>query len=875
MSSRYSGGVVRKNQLVPTTSSASGIWNLGEATQATKSAIWPYPNISYPISQSLRFRASASAYLSKTWGSNGSSQTFTVSTWVKRGALGSIQSIVTARQNGLNNLSFRFPANNTLEVYAFSGGSLVTNLITTQVFRDPSAWYHLVLAVDTTQATSSNRVKFYVNGTQITAFGTATYPSQNATTLWNQTAATHYFGTYDASSELFDGYMAEVNVIGGQQLDPSSFGSTNAVTGQWQPVEYKGTYGTNGFRLKLNTAALGADSSGNNNNFTPNNFSTSGATNDLVVDVPTPWQPSNTTDIGAVVRGNYCTLNPAIRQYTGVDSTNATQPAEEWADGNLRVFYKNDGVSGAVTGTLNIPNTGKWYFEYTNVYEPNNAPVRYGQWVGIIPVDTLPAYNGTYGGGVNGYGYAYGSEGQLYRAASIPSGQSDSAVDTYANYGTGDVIGVAYDADAATVSWYKNNTLIYTQTSVYSSPGGYTPGAGGIKQNTGSGAWNPSNIPAQGLFNFGATPFIYSPPSGYKSICTTNIIEATIGSSQSAVTAPNRYFDVVTYTGNGSTNTITGLNFAPDFLWIKNRSAVSNWPMHDTIRGAGQQVASNNTGDEVPGGTELASFNSNGFTVSGTAGSYNASANNYVAYAWNAGGANTTNTSGTITSIVRANPTSGFSVITYTGNGSAGATVGHGLGAAPKMLIIKGRNTGTSGIVWHSGYNTNQGQMLIDSTAAIYNPGNGLYFNSTTPGSSVVTLGTSGATNGSAQTYVMYAWAEIRGFSKFGSYTGNGDASGPYIHCGFKPKFVMVKTTSNAGYNWNIHDAVRNTNNSATFVLYPNTNAGDDAYGAGSGLDILSNGFKIRDTGGGLNGSGFTYIYMAFADTPFKNAIAR
>jgi hypothetical protein len=292
---------------------------------------------------------------------------------------------------------------------------------------------------------------------------------------------------------------------------------------------------------------VGADQSGNANFWTPTNISISGATNDSMVDVPGIAAVSSRPDIGGVVRGNYCTLNPILRQYSSTDSTGSSQPSEQWADGNLRVFYKHDGVSGSVYGTQTIPNTGKWYFEYTDVYEPANAPVRYGQWVGIAPADTVAVQNGTYVGGASDYGYNYTSEGALWQAYSV-TGISNSSNDAYANYGTGDVIGVAYDADAKTIRWYKNNTLIITLPNIYSSPAGYVPCAGGIKQNTGSG-WNTSNIPAQGLFNFGATPFIYTPPTGYKSINTTNLPNPVIKRS-------NDHFDVKTWTGNGIALTV-------------------------------------------------------------------------------------------------------------------------------------------------------------------------------------------------------------------------------------------------------------------------------------------------------------------------------
>jgi hypothetical protein len=827
MSNRYPGGVVRKNQLVPTTSSASGMWTVEQSAQATKSDIWPYSGIANPISQSLRIRRANSAYLQRTPATQTNRSTWTYSFWHKRGSYnGNSQSWITAGTGG-NIDSFTLNSNDKISIDINNA----TRLVSTQVFRDPSAWYHFVWYYDATQGTASNRMKVYVNGVEITAFDTDTRSSISSATSITNTTVAHRIGYYDAGILYTDGYMADVNFIDGQALDPSYFGQTSAITGVWEPKQYSGTYGTNGWHLEFKDTTVGQDTSGNNNDWTPNNISTTlGSTYDLMVDVPTQWAPRNTTDVGGVVRGNYATLNP-LNKGSAVTLINGNLGLTQSASWN------------GVTGTTGV-SSGKWYFELT-----------YGGGTACVVGVATPTYDVTTepGDGATTV-WRYRSDDGTKKNGGSGSGSAYGATWT-----TNDVIGVALDMDSGTITFYKNNS---SQGTAYSN----------LANNT--------VVPVVGIYsssgttslNFGQRPFTYTPPSGFKSLCTTNLPTPTIGAT--VATAANKYFDATLYTGTGSSNPITNAGaFQPDFVWLKNRGTTGNWPMHDAIRGAGQQIASNNTNDEVPGGTEFTSFNSNGFTVASTAGSYNASTNTYVAYQWNAGNANTTNTTGSITAIVRANPTSGFSIATFTGNGTAGATVGHGLGVAPSMILFKGRSTGTSGLVWHTGYGTNQGQMLIDSTAAIYNPGNGLYFNSTYPSSTVVTLGTSGATNGNGQTYVLYSWAPVAGYSAFGTYTGNGSSNGPFVYTGFRPKYVLFKCTTN-GENWYISDSARQTyNGSVNPFLKPNTNeAEDNTYAF---CNIFSNGFQLRYPGSETNGSGRTYIYAAWAEHPFKNSLAR
>jgi hypothetical protein len=330
--------------------------------------------------------------------------------------------------------------------------------------------------------------------------------------------------------------------------------------------------------------------------------------------------------------------------------------------------------------------------------------------------------------------------------------------------------------------------------------------------------------------------------------------------------------DATLYTGNGSTQTITNAaGFKPDLVWQKSRSSTAwhNWI--DAVRGVGNRLFSNDTGAESFASNSLTSFNSNGFSI-GAATDWNTNGQTNVAWQWQAGqGTTSSNTSGSITSTVSVNTTAGFSIVTYTGTGS-NATVGHGLGVAPKMVIVKIRSGANDWFVWHTSLTSGAYYLNLNATSA--QQSNSVVWNSTIPTSSVFSLGTSGAINGSGSTYVAYCWAEIAGFSKFGSWTGNASTDGPFVYTGFRPKFVLFKNSS-AATVWIIFDTARNTYNFVDTQLRPNASDADNSAGSAFSMDILSNGFKLRSSDSNFNGSGNTIIYAAFAENPFKNALAR
>jgi hypothetical protein len=764
---------------------------------------------SYNLTKSLRFRSSASAYMNRTQTTATNGYIWTWSAWVKRGSLNvGSGTLFGASLSGVTE-GIQFVSGDVLEIYNFNGSAYLWQINTTQVFRDPSAWYHIVVSVDGTQATASNRVKLYVNGTQVTAFSTASYPAQNTQYQVNQNTAVANIGKYPAgSSGYFDGYMAEVNFIDGQALTPSSFGSTNSTTGVWQPARYTGTYGTNGFYLPFtnttSTTTLGYDSSGNGNNWTTNNISlTTGSTYDSMTDVPT---------LTSATTANYCVLNVL----------GANQPVTI-SNGNLTVSCGNGSTYGNIIGSMAIPSTGKYYFEA--VCTSNAAQATWG-------LQSNP------GSGTNRL--------EWYSGTVYYNGTSAGA----ATYAANDVLALAIDVTGGTIGLYKNGTLQNTIT--------YNISALTLFPYFGTGY---SNTIVAYNANFGQQPFAYTPPTGYVSLNTYNLPDSTIVKG-------NTVMDATLYTGTGSSLSVTNTaSFKPDLVWLKSRSAATDHKLTDSVRGTTKAIISNSTAAETTDTNGLTAFNSNGFAL-GTDTTYNNNAATYVGWQWQAGqGTTSSNTNGSITSTVSVNASAGFSIATCTtpSSGTATFTVGHGLGVAPAFIIVKSRNTVNNWTLYHQ--STGATGYLLFTTAAFTT--NSDTWANTAPTSSVWSSNTNWWPN--SANLVAYCWSEIAGFSKFGSYTGNGSTDGPFVYLGFRPKFLLIKRTDSTA-DWFILDTSRDTGNVASQRLYPDLSQAEDTAAA---LDIVSNGFKLRISGVNWNASGGTYIYMAFAENPLKYALAR
>ena len=765
----------------------------------------------YEIERSLRFNDDDSAYLSRTPSSAGNRKTFTFSCWLKRSEL-KASTFYTFFSAGplANTMSFRdgFGVDDALELSA--NNSIV--LRTAALFRDPSAWYHIVYSVDTTQATAANRAKIYVNGVE-QSYAYSNYPAQNTDLGFNNNVAHSIGRRQDTSANYFSGYLTEVNFIDGSALDHTSFGETDTETGAWIPKKYGGSYGTNGFYLSFSdnssVSALGTDTSGRGNNWTPNNFSvTAGAGNDSLEDTPT---------------NNWCTFNSILG-----DSLNLT------SDGNLRI---GGTANNYAVGTIAFPSSGKYYAEATlTTYSSGQVQI------GICPTGA--------GANLGGDATAY-----LQNGATTKNGAAST---TLAAYTQGDIIGIAVDVDNSTVQFYKNNAA---QTALT-----------GVLRITSASFFSYLSVSSSVVnFNFGQRAFAYTPPAGYKALNTANLPEPTLKNGSA-------YFTPVLYTGNGTSQSIPvadsqGNSWAPDLVWIKGRSFVSNHRLSDKVRGVNRSLKTNATSAEDTTSTYYVSaFNSNGFSLNSGAGDVNQSGDTFVAWNWLAGGSSSSNTDGSITSTVSANVDAGFSIVGWSSPSSGSTTVGHGLGVAPAVVIAKLRNITTHWRIWHQGlsggnytlfFNTGSEQVQNDAFGSA-------------PTSTVLHIGSD--FSGSGRTNIAYCFAEVEGYSKFGSYTGNalsGD-SGPFVFLGFRPKWVLIKS-STVATSWYLMDDTRGsiqTNTSDANVLFPDTAAAEDA-NAGQGIDFLSNGFKVRAANGyGLNNSS-TYIYMAFAETPFKYANAR
>jgi hypothetical protein len=785
-------------------------------------------NDSYQISRSLRFNSADSAYVSNTYASGTAATTWTISCWIKRSSLGSASCIFSDRLASNANVvtQLNFESNDTLRLVGTNtGGSVTLNLITTQVFRDTSAWFHLVIAADSTQATDSNRFKIYINGSQVTSFGTTTYPAQNST-FGVFSASEHNIGrrllASTGTDAFFNGYISEFYAIDGQALTPSSFGETDAVTGRWKAKAYSGTYGTNGFYLKFadnsSTAALGTDSSGNGNTWTPNNFSvTAGAGNDSLVDSPTNY--GSDAGVGGEVRGNYCTLNPLF------GTVNTIQ------DGALVLTGTAAGNSQRV-GTMAV-SSGKWYYEVTLT----TLPASQDPLAGFTEINNASAVSQYPGQSSSSYAiYQFSTNTYLRK---VNAGSFTDTNTTVASQG--DILGVALDLSSGKIWFSKNGTYVDSGNPATGANAQFTGLSGTfVPAVRGTGQVATTTITC----NFGQRPFAYTAPTGFKALCTTNLPTPTIKK-------PSSYFDALAYTGTGASNSISSLGFSPDLVWIKNRGAATSHAIYDTTRGTQAQLSSNLTDAEVTSSTGLTAFGSNGFTI-GTSTLVNTSGTQYVSWAWDEA------------------PIAGMDIVSYTGTGAI-RTVAHNLGVAPKMIIAKLTNSaGFQWPVYHSSLTSASSYIWLNSTNA--QATDAAYWG-TAPTSSVFSVGTNANVNNNTSPYIAYLFAEVEGFSKFGSYTGNASADGPFIYCGFRPKLIIGKRID-AVENWIIYDTSRDSFNVASAQLQPNTSIAETT--ANSLIDFNSNGFKFRSTNSfNGNSAGGTHIFAAFAESPFKYARAR
>lgn len=979
----------------------SGVWESQEQYAELAAGRWAQQATGL-APRSVRLNPSDTPYFSKTFGASGNRRTWTMSWWQKRyssnygGSYGTYQNVwgLTttnddapsggASSTGYTYIEFR---DDKLFVGEYYGNNVWAYLLqTTAVYRDFSAWYNYQITLDTNNPIASERVRIYINGQRYKdAWVNEQYPTLSRKGIINIGSVQNLIGAFSTNGQginygWLNSSLADFKFIDGQALEPEAFGFFDGA-GVWQPRPYRGTYGTNGFYLDFSdnsaatATALGADRSGNGNNWSPNNiaafpstdaftanttlstdkpvqianmfdgndstmqelggftqnvyysatinrtltgtgsliiytsygvssgninvfeynithnggvttgwtaysvpmgspqslnigtytnitqinircrsttssgnggqyvygFTFNGAPlidnayasgNDSLLDSPVNGRQSD-TGLGGQVQGNYATLNPLHSQ--GATFTN----------GNLQ--FSTSSI-GKIFATIAV-NSGKWYWESQNLSSNSLSSLVNG--VGLITGNP-----NTYGGGGAG-DYAWltrsnsGSPSSAYNNGSV-TGYGNIAVAQYA------IVGTAFDADAGTLEFFVNGV---SQGVAWNNiPVGadkfYAPISGDPNSSTDT----------EGYVNFGQQPFRFQAPSGYKALCTANLPEP-------AIKRGDDYFQTLLYTGNGSTlgRSVNGARFAPDLAWIKDRSA-GNWHQLRSTLQNGIMHSNDTSGEQASNANGIiGSLDANGFTLSTSTNTpvLNTSGNNYVAWLWDAGTSTVTLNpgdpgAGSIASQVRVNPSAGFSIIDFS---ATNGTVGHGLGVAPEFFIYKARTTASNWSVYHKSLG-NTKRLLLNTTDA--EGTSSIFWNNTSPTSSVITLGSNFSGVGSS---IIYAFAPIAGFSSFGSYTGNFSTDGPFVYTGFRPRWIMFKCSStNNGYTfWEIIDTARPNNLAADL----SDAEGSYNLGTGLGVDILSNGFKIRGAGSGKNLSGQTYVYAAFAEHPFRSARAR
>ena len=921
----------------------------------------------YRVKRSARFNDDDSSYLSWTPSSAGNRKTWTWSGWVKRGNITG-----TSASQGLfsqdSNCFFRFSDDNGGDSFRFVDSSNVdANLISERLFRDPSAWYHVVVAVDSTQGTDSNRIKVYINNEQITDWQTSVWPGLNHD--FDINAASEHQIARCQTSTYFDGLMTDIHFIDGQQLTPGDFAEADETTGQWVPKRYTGSYGTNGFHLVMDPAEsnpFGDDSSGNGNDWTANN---------MVADVGGTSFWSGNLSLSAGTWGGGQGPGKAFNGVAGA-STNMAQRGDAaggtitWTfsglSGSCRVWIGNDG--GTVTdgnGTTrgnNVDNGGTWVTLSGDISDYNgsivisvssDAPSLGAVEVGgvilrdpqdldlLADVPGVPYDNDLNGGGnyptmnplmIHGLHLSNGNltvinpetnswenarstmavqpgekcycEVNIIAAESSGSnavvelgvttdipmdapedylGQEDTSWiwqnnggtalghnNSWSNYGgttptyeTGDVIGIAVDLNAGTLKYYKNGA---DQGTAFTSLPTDTP------VTFACALYNDSEV----AWNFGQRSFAYSIPTNFNSLNTYTLTDPTI-------TDPSTGFDVKLWTGDGSSQDVS-YGFDPDLFWAKRRSTGSDsHHLYDRVRGDDIYLQCDGNGTE---GTDADSceFGTNKVTIGDNR--LNPDTISFVGWAWDAGSsAAADNTDGNITTSVKVDNSKGFSIVSYTGEGTSGDEIGHGLNAAPQFVIIKNRDNNNSWAVMHTGnglVGENINGTSVPEQFMMYLDYNNLRSNWTGDviapnGSSKLTLGSGAMVNTDDEKYIAYCWSEVAGYSRFASWKcllGND-----FIYTGFKPKFLIGKSSTKNG-SWVMYDTERDPFNrdDDNNTLIAELDVGEDGsfHTYQTSVDLLSNGFKIRHaTSAPLADSNETYIFCAWAEHPFKYANAR
>ena len=794
------------------------------------------------IEKSLTFDENNQTILVCDLGSSGNAtnrKKTTLSFWIKLLRPKQDRGVITAAASGTGasatGTRFHLNSDGTWKFATQVSNSTVWAIDSTIQYNDVNSWYHVVMQLDTTQGTSSNRVKIYVNGTQDTSFS-GSYPSQNYDDYWS--FGNWRIGDYGGDYGYYYGarfMIADIYLLDGQSLDPTYFAFTETQTGIWTPKDYTGTFGDHGFHLEFKddsaatATTMGKDTSGNANNFTPSNFSASGDGKSIKTDTPT----NNKTTIDGLLDWTYDAAGANLRE------------------GNLKLTgsqgWKN-------VSTHKINGTGKLYYEFVT------NPMAGWQLLGIIVVTAGKLSNPS----------SQLTDSRIYGFASTRAtyfGGNYTSTNDVPDWTSNDVISIKYEKGI--LRMYKNGSLAAATAT-------------GIDQTKEIYAYiandNASTPTAYVRFDKDSWTQSANAAVDY----TWQLSEGRSIGVNPTVIRPQRHFESVVFTGNGSTGqSITSLEFQPDLIWFKSRSHARNHSWWNSVVGRTKGLFGDVNEAEFTSaaGRDLASFDISGFTVGEpeNSSSTNNNGESLVAWCWKAGGAAVTNNDGTVSGNVSANPEAGFSIVQYTGSGGH-VTRGHGLGKKPQFIIYRRYSEGSSdwfinlddSALPELGYDRNY--LRLNTNGAVEGA-NGNIAPSVAPDNSAAITDTiysiGGDLNESGKSYINYLWTSIPGYSKIGSYTGTGSADGPFVHLGFRPAWIIYKA-ANDGQHWQVHDSKRLGYNQRNDSLEPSDTSTEQT---NRNIDILANGFKLRNGLSQSNGGGINYLYMAFAEqsgpTPF------
>ena len=830
------------------------------------------------VDNSLRLN-SDSSYLYFAQGTPTDISKWTINFWLKRTHPLADSSDYDAvfGVDGPGTTGLAFLSGNVYLFINYNTGGSQARLITNRVFRDPSAWYNFHISFDRANSTDAHKVRLYINGVEETSFSTdeRSNITSSSSSGWNVSGLTAAINRRSGAvnSRYHNGYFAQFYNIDGQALDPTSF--IEISDGVCKPIEYSGTYGNNGWLLEFKQTGtgtgaantVGADTSGNGNH-----WDSSGV---AAHDVMSGESPTN----------NFATMNPLF------PGNNANL-----GEGNLDVTPGGFTSSKyGTTSTFAIPKDKKIYLEIECTDAAGNL------WAaGFATATSL--FNGPGSTNIGSSGSIMMYNRQVYINGSENDYGSSAGIGGLgvSKFSAGDILGMAIDGATGKV-WFSRNGTYFGAPIGHQSGAGSTgdPAAGTNEIGTITGGTTDDvfvvvsgNAGISVFVNFGQDSlnvssanadangigtFEYAPPTDYLCLCSSNLSDPTIGPGQSSQADDN--FNTVLYTGDSDNDVTVTNTFAADWVWLKIRESSSSTTQHflqDIVRGFGasKSLSSSSTGIEGYTGSTQSSQNivTTDSSLRLVSADFAENGKTYVAWTWKAGGTAVSNSNGTITSSVSANQDAGFSIATWTGNQSAGATVGHGLSQKPEMYLVKARGAAASWAIYHSALGATK-WMLLNSTQAATTSAQ--EWNNTEPTNTVVSLGTSSANSNQSATYVGYFFHSVEGYSKVGSYIGNGGTDGTFVYTGFRPAFLLIgKTAVGGGWNWQLRDSERGQFNVDDNELRANTVDAELSSSAET-IDFLSNGFKPRSANGATNENTYTYIYLAFAEAPFKFANAR